>query len=298
MSSAFEQKEVQMERITQSLLILMALGLMTVSSGCKPKDIPQASLWPEGAWLIYQQERLDSDGKQFTGNLKVSCVGRESIENVPYYWLELREDKADGGVTITKFLASERKNFNPDESFVFWDDVKRIIVQEDMKTPEEIPAQHLKRFAPSFIESGKSKRFGNVQDLTPPEVTDLPEKSVTLDSKQLKCSGKKSHRKFMSTVNLGFLHLEDTSEVTTEYYISPEIPFGGIVSVTYSSTTSTVNKLKPEAEAKAPVQFSNVMQLKQFGLTGATTQIIGDPIEKQVLPFPFLKGGANKPQSN
>ncbi|MBN1551964.1 hypothetical protein JW979_10860 [bacterium] len=251
---------------------------------------PSASLWPDGAWVRYKQIRLDSEGNSSEGTLQVSAVGKEMVDNTPYYWIELREDKKDGGVVITKFLASENTAFNPIESMNFWDDIKRIIIQENTNTPEEIPAPHLKRFTPTFVESVKSRRFGNVNDVVEPEITELPDITVTVGGKELNCPGKRVVRKFTSMVNLGFLHLEDTTESATELYTHPEVPFGGIAKVTHTSTTFTVNKLRPEEEPKAPIRFENSMVLEDFGISGAKSQIIGTPVEKEVLPFPFLKG--------
>ncbi len=275
-------------KLKGSVFMSGVVFLMACFLGCQPEKAPPPSLWTEGAWAIYSQNQISTDGKAFTGKLKVSCVGSEMIDGTPYYWLELRKDKADGGVTITKFLAKEKKNFSIKNSFVFWDDVKQIIIQEDSKTPEKIPPQYLSRFAPTFVESVKAKRFGNVKDIKPEKISDLPPKSFSIDGKNIQCTGKKFHRKFVSSVNLGFLNLEDTSEISTEYYASNDVPFGGIVYAKYVSTTQTVNKAKKSGEPKPPVHFENTLQLERFGATGAKSQIIGTPVEKKIMPFPFL----------
>ncbi|MBN1355529.1 hypothetical protein JXA40_04565 [bacterium] len=284
-----------MTRMNRLIFTIIPFGCLLGISGCGTSDIPSAKLWQDGAWVLYSQTRTDSESDPVQGTLKLSAVGKEILDGKPYYWLEIREDRQEGSVIITKFLAAEKQDFNPDQSFVFWDDVKRIIIQEGNNTPEEIPSQHLKRFAPSFIESGKAKRFGNVKDIDAPEITSLPEKTFTVGGTNLLCRGKRFNRTFISEVNLGFLHLQDTTESKTEYHASNSVPFGGIVKVTHESTTTTVNKLKPEETPKAPVHFENTMELRQYGTSGSVSQIIGEPVEKQILPFPFLKGG--KPSS-
>jgi len=279
-----------MTKINRFGLLLVGMGFFLGIAGCSTPEAPSAALWPDGAWALYKQTKLDTDTQRIQGTLKVSSVGKETVEGQPYYWIELREDRQDGGVTITKFLARDRSQYNPDESFVFWDDVKRIIIQEGTNTPEEIPSQHLKRFAPSFIESGKARRFGNVKDIDPPVISTLPDITISPGGKSLLCTGKRHARKYISEVNLGFLHLQDISESSTEYYRNASIPFGGIARVVHSSTTTTANKLKTEEPPKPPIHFENSMELEQFGTSGAISQIIGEPVEKQVLPFPFLKG--------
>jgi hypothetical protein len=282
--------EVRMTKINRFALLLVCTGFFLGFAGCGTQETPSAALWPDGAWALYKQTKLDTDNQRIQGTLKVSSVGKEIVDGEPYYWIELREDTQDGGVTITKFLAKENAQYNPDDSFVFWDDVKRIIIQEGTSTPEEIPSQHLKRFAPSFIESGKARRFGNVKDIDPPDISILSDITMSPGGKSLLCNGKKHERKYISEVNLGFLHLQDISESSTEYYRNASVPFGGVTKVIHSSTTTTANKLKADEPAKPPIHFENSMELEQFGSSGAISQIIGDPVEKQVLPFPFLKG--------
>lgn len=275
------------------MIKLLAFTLILTSVGCSPTELKDATLWTSGAWALYDQTRIDSDGTQVKGTFKVSAVGGENIDGKPYYWIEFREDN-ESGVKITKFLASETVNYDPLASFVFWDDVKRIIIQENSKTPEEVPAQHLKRYAPTFIESIKSKRFGNIKDTDQPQVIDLPESAFKISDHDFKVKGTKTTRKYTSSVNLGFLNLEDTTESSTEFFRVQELPFGGIVKVTHSSSTTSVNKLKPDQEPKNPQVFENTMIMTQYGVSGATSQIIGEPVEMKVLPFPFLKGGQSK----
>ncbi|GEM_PF-5743374 len=254
---------------------------------CGSSSVPDAGLWTDGAWALFEQTKKAADGKETKGTLKVSAVGKEMVDGKPYHWLEIREDTSDG-VKITKFLATESAAFDPMKSFTFWDDVKRIIIQENSKAPEEVPPEHLKRFAPSFVESLQSKRFGNAKDVTQPTVTDLEPLTLKIGNQDLVGAGKKYSRSFTSSVNLGFLNLEDTTESGTEFYISKSVPFGGMIKVTHSSKTSQVDKLKPDQAPKPPIVFENSMVLKDFGTSGATSQIIGEPVKMQVNPFPFL----------
>ena len=262
--------------------------LILLLTGCS-SEVPTASLWTDGAWILYDIQRIDTDGDKISGTLKVSSVGNEFIDGNPYHWIEMRED-SQKGVTIKKFLAKEKENFNPRESFIFWDDVQKIIIQTNSETPESIPAQHLKRFAPTFIQSAKANRFGNAENVSPAEFKELPEKNFSLNGSDVSSKGYHISRHTKSSINLGFLNLEDTTKATTEYYISPNIPFGGIVSVKHESTITSINKTKPDQEPKPPVFWETRLTAKQYGMNGAKTQIIGEPIEKQVLPFPFLKG--------
>ena len=284
---------VTMNRI---FLFCFCFVIVTLHFGCQTMKVPDAKLWTDGAWALYKQIITDENGKTTQGTLKISSVGKEMVDGKPYYWLELRIDNKKG-VVITKFLASEKKDYNPDDSFLFWNDIKQIIIQTDAKTPERIPENHLKRYAPDFIESSKSRRFGNVKDLQDPKINKLPEKSITVNGSSVVCTGKEFSRKYESSVNLGFLHLCDTSEIKTRYYHSSQVPFGGIVEVSHSSVTISENKLKPEEEPKPPVVFENALILENFGTSGAESQIIGDPVEKQVLPFPFLQQGNKNSKS-
>jgi len=271
---------------------MFMLILLIAGSGCAPEELPSASLWGDGAWALYKQTRVDIEGREISGSLKISSVGKEMVENKLYHWIEIREDNEDG-VIITKFLTAENPTYNQKEGFKFWSDIKRIIIQENSQTPEEIPLQHLKRYSPTFVESSKSKRFGNVKDQHTPEFTELPEIKLTINNKEISGSGFKSKRIYTSSVNLGFLNLEDTTESTTSYFTNPEVPFGGLIKVIHSSKTLSLNKLKPE-EQKPPQSFENTLVCTAYGKTGAETQIIGEPVEKQVMPFPFLKGGQKK----
>ena len=284
-----------MRAIHRSAIILVLS--IAMFAGCGPKEVKNAQLWPDGAWVLYEQTREDTDGSQVKGTLKVSSIGAEMVDGKPYYWIEIREDNQTG-VKITKFLAAENAAYDPMTSFVFWDDIKRIIIQENNKTPEEVPAQHLKRYTPVYIESSKSKRFGNIKDTDQPQISEIPETSFQAGDKQITAKGMKITRRYTSSVNLGFLNLEDTTESSTEYFRSPDVPFGGIVKVTHSSQTSSINKLKPDQEAKPPQVFNNTLVLTQFGMSGASSQIIGEPVEMKVLPFPFLKGGQGNPQGS
>jgi len=202
--------------------IIVLVGL----SSCGQQHIPAASLWTDGAWALYEQVIIDGEGNQSKGTLKVSSVGKEMIEDKVYHWIELREDNQDG-VKITKFLATENPAFNPRDSFKFWDDIKRIIVQENSETPEEVPAQHLKRFTPIFVESSKSKRFGNVKDQTDPEFKELGNLKLTVNGSELVSQGTEYAKNYTSSVNLGFINLEDTTATSTKYYLNDQIPFGG-----------------------------------------------------------------------
>ncbi len=267
--------------------ILLSVALL-FSLSCSPKELPSASLWKDGAWVLYEQSTRNTEGEKITGSLKVSSVGKEMIENTLYHWIELREDNQNG-VIITKLLVSEASAYDPRKSFVFWDQVKRIIIQENSQTPEEIPEQHLKRFIPNFVESSKSKRFGNVADQSPEQFKEIPDVQLTINKQKVTAKGYELARNYTSSVNLGFLNLEDTTESSTAYYLNPDIPFGGLAKVDHASTTSSINKMKQDEEPKPPNRFNNSLICTAFGHSGATSQIIGDPVERQVLPFPFLK---------
>lgn len=270
------------------LWTILLSAVLLLCFGCTPKEAPVASLWSDGAWVLYEQSSLDATGKEVTGTLKISAVGKEMIEDKVFHWIEIREDNQKG-VVITKILASEAPVYDPRSSFVFWDQVKRVIIQENSQTPEEIPEQHLKRFIPGFVESSKSKRFGNVKDQEPEQFKELPDATMTINKQKITAKGYELVRHYTSSVNLGFLNLEDTTESSTTYFLNSDVPFGGLVKVEHSSSTSSLNKMKPNEEPKAPNRFKNSLICTAFGNSDATTQIIGDPVEKQVLPFPFLK---------
>ncbi len=281
-----------MQRIQRNIAILLSV-IVSAFIGCSRSEVPQATLWPDGSWVLYDKISKDSEGNEFTGILKVASVGKEMVDNKPYYWIEIREDSPEL-IRITKFLAEEQKNFSAQDGFQFWGEIKRIIIQENSQTPEEIPAQHLKRYAPTFVESTKSRRFGNVKDQTAPTTTELPELRMTLNGQEVIGKGIKSSRVFSSGVNLGFLNLEDMTESTTEYYIDGKIPFGGLIKVVHTSLTTSVNKSKPDQEQKPPVRYENTLTLTQFGTSGAISQIIGEPVMKEILPLPFLKPSTKK----
>ncbi len=278
-----------MARLQQVILAVLLTGLIfTFGCGNNEEVVEEtAQLFKIGDWMLYDLNRINVDGTETQGTLKVAAVGQELIEGQAYFWLEMREDSAEG-VKITKILAREKPLYNPDDGFTFWDDVKRIIVQEDTNQPEEVPSQHLRRFIPHFIEGSGAKRFGNVEDLDPPERSVLPEKTFEVSETTIGATGIRSVQHFTSSVNLGFLNLEDTTESSVEYYRSTELPFGGIISVNFVSKTTSVNKLKPDAPPKPPQNYSNSMELKAFG-TGAESQIIGTPRDMEVMPFPFLE---------
>ncbi|MCD4653541.1 hypothetical protein K8T06_06360 [bacterium] len=280
-----------MARFYQVSVVLFFAGIF-LFAGCNEKETPtalssSAQLWNDGQWTLYDLNRTNTDGVETLGTLKVSSVGNEVVEGKTYFWLELREDSKNG-VKITKFLAREKNSFNPDSGFTFWEDVKRIIIQKDTGKAEEVPSQHLRRYSPHFIEGSGAKRYGNIEDIDPPEVEILDAREFTVNNDPISVAGKRNVQHFSSAVNLGFLNLEDTTESSVEYYRSTEIPFGGIVSVDFSSITTSVNKLKPDAPPKPPKQYKNSMRLKSYG-SGAESQIIGDPIEMEVMPFPFLE---------
>lgn len=294
-----------MARFSRCICFLL-IACVLVYAGCtQPTDTPDttsapavnvnAKLWNEGDWALYDINRTDTNGEKTHGTLKISSVGNDVIDGAPAHWLEIRED-SENGVKITKFLASEVANYNPENGFTFWEDVKRIIIQKDTSQPEEVPAQHLRRFTPHFIENGSTKRFGNIENIDPPTKEVLSEKEFQINETSITASGQKNVQHFVSSVNLGFLNLEDTTASSVEYYMSNQLPFGGIVSVNLSSHTSSVNKLKPDAPPKPPQHFENKMVLKAWG-NGAESQIIGTPTEMEVMPFPFLEA-ARKNASN
>lgn len=272
------------------------LTLLTISFTCgcrqEPPHAAAASMWTDGAWALYSLDRKNTDGTVTAGTLRIASVGKEMLENQPFHWLEMREDSAEG-VKITKFLAKEKSPFDPEAGFAFWDDVRQIIVQQDMNTPEQVPQQHLKRYAPTFVEDSGTRRYGNVQNVSPPQKTVLENKTFTINNSPLSCSGIKNSSHFTSSVNLGFLNLEDTTELTVEYYTHPDVPFGGLVEVSYTSNTTSINKVKPDSPPKPPQFFENKMMLTAYG-TGAETQITGTPVEMEVMPFPFLEAARKK----
>ncbi len=162
-----------------------------------------------------------------------------------------------------------------------------------MNTPEQVPQQHLKRFAPFFVEDSSARRYGNVQNIEPAVKTALEDENFSVNNTQLTGKGVRNTNHFTSSVNLGFLNLEDTTESSVEYFVNPEVPFGGILKVVYSSSTSSINKLKPETPPKPPQSYKNTMFLKSFG-NGAESQIMGEPVEMKVMPFPFLEAARKK----
>ncbi|MBN1879972.1 hypothetical protein JW823_07670 [bacterium] len=276
---------------TLILLFLLTLGI-TVGCNQAPRELPSATLWSDGAWALYDIDRLNTDGTVTQGTLRLASVGKEMVENQLYHWLEIRED-SDNGVKITKFLAKEKPLFNPENGFTFWEDVKQVIIQEDANTPEQVPQQHLKRFSPYFVEDNSTRRYGNVQNIEPPRTSILENQTFTVNETPVTCSGVRNTSHFTSSVNLGFLNLEDTTELSVEYFLQSDVPFSGIVKVSYNSTTSSVNKLKPETPPKPPQAFRNTLTLKSYG-TGAVTQIMGTPVEMKVMPFPFLETARKK----
>ncbi len=284
-----------------SLMILCAIVFIAgcgtsidVEEPSQPQivDVPTASLWSDGAWALYSLDRTNTDGTSTQGTCRIADVGKEMVDNKPYHWLEIREDSADG-TKITKFLASEKPDFSLETGFTFWDDVREIIIQEDTNTPERVPEAHLKRYAPYFVEASAVRKYGNVQDIDPPTREDLEEKIFVVNNVDLSCTGVRKTSHFISTVNLGFIHLEDTTESYVEYYNHPEVPFGNLVNVTFKSTTESENKLKPDSPPRLPQQYENQMTLQSYGL-GAQTQITGQPIEMEVMPFPFLEAARQK----
>jgi len=279
-----------MARLYHVAIIL--LSSIFLFSGCGGQNSSEstpvsAHLWQNGQWALYDLNRLDTEGVETKGTLKISSVGSEQVDGQPYFWLELRED-SENGVEITKFLAKEKADYNPENGFTFWDDVKRIIIQKDTNRPEEVPVQHLRRYSPHFIENSGSRKFGNVENNSEPVRETIDPREFTVNGKPVKVSGHRNVQHFTSTVNLGFLNLEDTTDSSVEYFQSNDLPFGGIVSVNFSSITTSVNKLKPDAQPKKPKEYRNSMQLKSYGLN-AESQIIGTPTEMKVMPFPFLE---------
>jgi hypothetical protein len=124
--------------------------------------------------------------------------------------------------------------------------------------------------------------------LDPPQKDILDARTFDVNGQEVTASGVRNVQHFTSSVNLGFLNLEDTTKSSVEFYRNPDLPFGGIVFVNFSSHTTSVNKLKPDAPPKPPQSFSNEMKLKAYG-ENAESQIMGTPSEMEVMPFPFLE---------
>ncbi|MGB3976126.1 MAG: hypothetical protein WBM02_11480 [bacterium] len=291
-------------RLLSSLIISLA---MVFIAGCgtsidveepsrsEAGGIPSATLWADGAWALYSLNRTNTDGTTTEGTCRIAAVGKEMVDNKPYHWLEIREDSVDG-VKITKFLALEDPDFSLENGFTFWDDVKQIIIQENTNTPERVPEAHLKRYAPHFVEGNVARKYGNVQNIDPPTHENLEAKVFAVNDAELVCTGVRKTSHFVSTVNLGFIHLEDTTESYVEYYSHPDVPFGGLVSVTFKNTTESENKLKPDSPPRPPQYYENQMTLQSYGL-GAQSQITGQPVEMEVMPFPFLEAAMQKKNS-
>jgi hypothetical protein len=279
-------------KLISCFIISCALIIVAGCDQAPVTETPSAQLWTDGAWALYSIDRLNTDGSTTKGTCRIASVGKEKVDGELHHWLEIREDGTDG-VTITKFLAKEKPVFSLEDGFTFWQDVKQIIIQEDMNTPERVPQQHLKRFSPYFVESSGIRRYGNVQNIDPPVRDALETKTFTVNDTAIECPGVRKTNHFTSSVNLGFLHLEDTTESFVEYYSHPDVPFGGLVSVVFRSQTISENKLKPDTPPKPPQYFENKMVLQSYG-TGAESQIMGQPVDMDVMPFPFLEAARQK----
>ncbi len=273
--------------VTVILLFIAACGAPPVEHESQPIEAEAATLFENGAWALYDMERVNTDGTTSKGTLRIAAIGSELKNGQTYHWLEMREDTNDG-VTITKFLAKEKPDYEPSDGFTFWDDVQDIIIQIDTSVPERVPEQHLRRFTPAFVENSSVRRYGNIENITPPTRDILDEQTFVVNNSELTASGVRKTSHFVSSVNLGFLNLEDTTESYIEYFTHPDVPFGGLVKVVYQSNTESVNKLRPDTPPRPPQSFENSMLLKSYGL-GAQSQIVGEPVEKEVMPFPFLE---------
>jgi hypothetical protein len=244
-----------------------------------------------GAWVLYDAEIDNGTGTLVKGSIKVSEVGTEKVEGKQYTWFEI-EETFGGKTKITKFLARPAEALDLKKSFNFWEDVRRIIIKEG-KQAREVPEVQLNKFMPSFVESNQTRKFRNATDLEPPKVTPLSEETIEVAGKSLKCAHQRIERKFVSQVNLGFIHIEDTTEMSSEVWTSDEVPLGHhLVKVVHSSTTQSVNKLKPDEAPKPPFKYRCNLVLKDFGSSGAVSAIKGEVKPMDVPVFPFLKPGA------
>lgn len=269
----------------------VAMGILLIGlTGCtKPEPpVPIDAFFPDGSWTQYQMSVSDSEAGDVKGTLKISVVGHEKVDSVNYFWIEM-DQRTGASRTITKFLAGKLDAVNFSESFRFWGDVKRIVMKEGEERAQEVQELQLKRYIPSFVESKKTRRFGKAEDLQEPVIENFPVENISVNGESLECAHVSVRRRFVSRVNLGFIHMEDETEAVSEYWVSRKVPFGGLVKVEHRSSTLSRNMKNPEKDQDVPSVYQCSFLLTGFGNSGAETAITG-PVDAMQAPiFPFLK---------
>jgi len=247
-------------------------------------------------WVLYDAERDNGSGTFEKGTVKVSIVGKEAVSGAEYTWFEF--DETFGAQReITKVLAKQADAFDPAQSFLFITDVKKIIVKTGDKPAQLVPDAQIRKFTPSFVESKQTRKFQNATDIMPAKSESLPEETLLVAGKDMKCSRTKMSRKFVSKVNLGFIHIEDTTTMETEMWQNPDVPFAPhLVKINHQSSTVSENKIKPDEPQKPPFQYKLNLTLKEFGTSGAVSAITGEPQQMEAPVFPFLKQGVQPPK--
>ncbi len=71
--------------MSQSKLSFSCLTLVMLSmlAACQPQPdkLASANLWTDGAWALYDIDRLNTDGTVTKGTLRVAAVGKEMLDN-------------------------------------------------------------------------------------------------------------------------------------------------------------------------------------------------------------------------
>ncbi len=269
------------------ILLLCINQAACVQTSENNNEAGEDSVFKTGSWALYDI-KIKENADLTEGTLKVAVVGKEKVNDKDYYWLELVKT-TDDGKSITRMLTTPKENIDYNETFVFWDDVNQVIIQQNDETPKKVSEVQIKKFIPNFVESGKTRRFGNAENITEPRIENLGTETMEIDGKTLETEKFNLEKRFVSRVNLGFIHIEDTTESSSAYWRSDKVPFGGLVKVIHTSETESINKKNTKAPKKEPEQYESAFMLKDFGHSGAVSAIQGDPEEMEGPVFPFLQ---------
>lgn len=239
---------------TFTLLLLSLFGLATSTHAAVEFDFNQST--PVGSWAVHEDLTTDEKGRQTVNVIKMSVVGKESIENSPYIWIELdsqsykikkEQRKKQGDRVILKALV-DISTFEDSPANVLGNlskYAKTVIIQNGNNDPMMIENGGM--LAQSMMQAaGVSVEFNYKEQGT--KTMDVP--AGKFSCKLVSGSGTTEVKVLIKTMKI-------SSEIESCY--SNDIPFGLIQS---SSTTVTNGS-----------ESTTVGYLVEFGKTGAATAI-------------------------
>lgn len=253
---------------TFTVLLLSLFGLATSSYAAIEFNFNQST--PVGSWAIREDLTTDDKGRQTISVVKMSVVGKESVENSPYVWIELdsqaykikkEQRKKQGDRVILKALI-DTSTFEDSPANVIGNLSKyarTIIIQNGNNDPMMIENGGM--LAQSMMQAaGVSVEF---------DYKDQGSKTMEVPAGKFSCklvsgSGTAEVKVLIKTMKV-------SSQVESCY--SNDIPFGLVQS---SSTTVSNGD-----------ESTTLSQLIEFGKSGATSAITKEAQKMPEIPKLF-----------